>query len=477
MTTLMMKFGGTTLGTPSAMMRVLHIIKTEFSKWDQLILVISALEGVTDMLFEVARFAQVDNPRGYRRIVANLRTRHLAAIEQLPLSDLEREAVQADIDRLLFDLLDECQAVAQNGYDELTAEVCDGIVGVGEQLSVRIIAALLREHDMRAIALDGYEFMVTDGHFGIATPNMDATNHALQESVVPVLQAGIIPVITGYIGRTEKGQPTTLGRGGSEYSAALLSVALDVDEMWIWSNVDGMLSCDPQYSDNPRVIPHLSYSEVAELAYFGAHILHAKMVSPLEQKFIPLHIKGVDSKNESGTQIHNYAEPMKPHLKAVTSIAGIGIQGYQSGSPIQIIDTVRRTLSLYIKDHDVMVATQSSNASFVYFVFPPTTGIDNLKQICEKVSSALAKSHPGERWTVFEISVITLIGDNIHLIPKQIASVLSAMSEVPIFAMSQGASLSSFSMVIDPKNTLKAVQAAHDIVINTDLNSVPIPSS
>ena len=160
MTTLVMKFGGSAVGTVAALTQVLSIILHEVNHRDRLIVVASALDGVTDMLLEAAHLAQVANQRGYRRIAATLRTRHLALAEQLPLGTQERNALNADIDRLLFEMLDECQSVANNPNESLSPEISDRIIGVGEKLSARIIAALLRNNDLRGVAFDGTDVIV-----------------------------------------------------------------------------------------------------------------------------------------------------------------------------------------------------------------------------------------------------------------------------------------------------------------------------
>lgn len=267
-----MKFGGSSVGTISALTQVLHIILREQARWNRLILVTSALEGVTDALIQASHYANLGDRRGYRRITATLRIRHLALIEELPLNNTERNGLKADIDQLLFEMLNICQELADVSSDKNNigkADKITAIVGIGEHLATRIIAALLRNHNLRGVAIDSTDLIITEGKAGNATPNITLTNQRIEEHLHPILDSGIIPVITGFIGGTIEGKPTTLGRGGSDYTASIIAASVHADELWMWSIVDGLMTADPSNHESAQVIPELSYNEVAEFAYFG----------------------------------------------------------------------------------------------------------------------------------------------------------------------------------------------------------------
>ena len=229
MSTLVMKFGGAALGTSAGLAQVLRIIADERENWDRLLVVVSALDGVTDMLLDAAHFARIDHPRGYRRIAANLRTRHLALIDQLPLDRPDRNTLQADIDRLISSLLDDCRAIANNLNEELSPIHSDTVVALGERLSARIIAALLRQNDIRGVAVDGTDVLVTDDAHGNANPELGLTAQRVEAVLLPILQRDMVPVVTGYIGATAAGVTTTLGRGGTDYTASVLSALHKAD--------------------------------------------------------------------------------------------------------------------------------------------------------------------------------------------------------------------------------------------------------
>ncbi|MBC8100275.1 MAG: aspartate kinase [Armatimonadetes bacterium] len=331
MNTLIMKFGGSTIGTTTALSQVLSIVLYEQTRWDNVLLVVSALDGVTDALIEATHLAQLANRRGYRRITATLRTRHLALIEKLPLGAAERAALQADIDTLLYDMLNICQGIADNTTAPMSPATIDAVIGVGEKVAARIIATLLRQNNVRGVAIDTTDLIVTNEVFGNATPDLALTRARIQQNLLPMLARDIIPVLTGFIAGTQSGKPTTLGRGGSDYTASVLAACIQASEVWIWTDVDGIMSADPREIPQARVIPELAYAEMAELAYFGARVLHARMIIPLRDSRIPLRVKNVYKPQQPGTHIHQQA-PAIATLKAVTVIQGIALSAERSGS-------------------------------------------------------------------------------------------------------------------------------------------------
>jgi bifunctional aspartokinase / homoserine dehydrogenase 1 len=468
MTTLVMKFGGSSVGTTTALTQVLSIVLHEHEQWDRLILIVSALDGVTDALIEAAHLAQLGNQRGYRRIIANLRTRHLALIEELPLGTTERTALQADIDRLLFDLLDIYQIMAQTPADSVVPDKVDSTTGVGERLAARIISALLRQNDLRSVAIDATDLIVTDEAFGNATPNIDMTRELVLNNLLPMLDRKIIPVVTGFIGATPKGKPTTMGRGGSDLTASVLGVCSNADEVWIWTAVDGMMTADPREVIGAKVIPVLSYQEVAELAYFGARILHARMVTPLAQERIPLRIKNVYKPQQHGTLVHHSNQSRTRTLKAVTSIAGLGLMADRSGSLSPISLLVDQTLFTATHTHaDVMISSQSSTKSFVCFLIPTSAGPDAVHGARQLLLENLAENPETESWTVHPVSIITTISDRLDEWPELTAEVLQTLGKTRILGIAQGPSHCTLSIVVEPQDAEEALMVIHQLILNS----------
>lgn len=469
MGTLTMKFGGASVGTSTALSQVLSIIIHESKRWDRVLIVASALEGVTDMLLEAAQLAQLSNQRGYRRIAATLRTRHMALIEQLPLGNTERAALQADVDSLLFDMLDQCQVVANELSDELSPRISDSIVAVGERLSARIIAALLRQNGLRGVAVDGTDILITDDVHGNANPDIEQTGQRVNSVLLPMLERKIIPVVTGYIGATGEGKTTTLGRGGTDYTASVLSALVEADELWIWTDVDGMMSGDPREIEDAHVIDELNYNEVAELAYFGARILHAKMIVPLRERSLPLRIKNVFKPQETGTLVSHDESDEPPSLKAVTSIQGLALFRQESGSMAGITKMVGNTLfkTLGMRS-EVMISSQSSNSSFLCLVIPTSIGIDGVDRLQQAISEKMAEYPEKTPWTIQTLSVVTAIGNKLNKSPQLLAQVLDKLEDIEVHGLAVGPSNCSISVAISTNDTHRALEQIHRLTLKTD---------
>jgi len=466
MTTLVMKFGGASLGTSAGLAQVLRICADESQNWERLLIVVSALDGVTDMLLDAAHFARIDHPRGYRRIAANLRTRHLALIDQLPLDRPDRNTLQADIDQLISSLLDDCLAIANKFYEELSPIHSDALVAVGERLSARIIAALLRQNDIRGVAVDGTDLLVTDDVHGNANPELGPTAQRVNTVLIPILQRKMIPVVTGFIGATAAGATTTLGRGGTDYTASVISALLGADELWIWTDVDGMMSADPRRERNAQVIPSLSYSEAADFAYFGAKILHARMIAPLAEAGLPLRIKNIFEPKLVGTLVANETGAGNPAIKAVTSVQGLSLRRPTSGSLAGVTRLVGNTLfkTLGMRS-EVLIASQSSNSSFICLVIPTSIGIDGVDRLQQALRKKMAEYPEKMPWQIETISLVTAIGNNISSSPGLLAKVLAKLDDIPVLGLAVGPSNCSMTVAISQADSRAALARIHELTV------------
>ncbi len=468
MDTLVMKFGGSTVGTTTALTQVLSIVLHERERWNRMVLVVSALDGVTDSLIEAAHLAQLGNQRGYRRIVANLRTRHMALIDELPMGPTDRSALQTDIDRQFFDLLDSFQTMTSAPSTKSTHDVFDATIGVGEKLSARIIAALLRQNNLKSVAMDTTTLVVTDEVHGNATPNIQLTRDLIAANLLPLLDLEIIPVVTGFIGATPSGIPTTLGRGGSDFTASVLGVCVGAKEIWIWTDVDGMMSADPREIPDARVIPMLSYDEVAELAYFGARILHARMVGPLRQDHIPLRIKNVFRPQQIGTLVNDAAPNRSRSIKAVTSIPGLVLSAEHSDTLLPLGAMVDQIpLAALPNRVDVIASSQSSTRGLVCLLIPTTAGPDAGHTTRESLEHLLHKNPETQSWGIQPVSIITAISANLDQWPQATAGILQALGNIRILALAQGPSHCSLSLVLDTKDTDEALSQIHQLILNS----------
>lgn len=475
MGTLVMKFGGSAVGTTAALNQLASIVLYEHERWERLLLVVSALDGVTDALIEAASLAQVAQQRGYRRIVANLRRRHLALAENLTLGQSERQALLSTIDSLLYDMLDLCETLSEQPKLR-QSDALDSIIGVGERLSARIVAALLRHNGLRCVSLDTTEVVITDNVHGNATPNMMLTRERITSQLLPILDRGILPVITGFIGATATGMPTTLGRGGSDYTASILGVCADADEVWMWTDVDGIMSADPLDIPDARTITQLSYGEAAELAYFGARVLHSRMIGPLREQGVPLRLRNIFLPQAPGTIVKNEHAQADPGLHAVTSVPALGLSAEGSGSLASIAALVDDVFFAHTGNRaEVMIAAQTVEHTFVCFIVPTTAGPDAIHSLVALVQDRLEALPTTLEWHVHPVSVVTAVGAQIDANHEWGAKILQVLSGIRVLATSYSPTHCGMSVVVEPRGAETVLRRIHTLITKNASNSAPTP--
>lgn len=355
------KFGGTSVGDAACFANVADIIREHYHRSGAetgMVVVVSAMSGVTNQLIAGARAAAEGKDSLYREVKASLLNRHLTVVESLLTRNPQRLEVGGWVEDRLHELERFYRSIAMLG--ELTARGCDAVASFGEQLSARILAAVLCEQGMRAQVVLATELIVTDDHFGAATPIITLTRQRLQSQLKPLVERGVIPVVTGYIAATEKGVITTLGRGGSDYSAALIGAGLDADEVWIWSDVDGILTADPNLVPQARTLDQLSYTEAADLAYYGADVLHPKTIRPLMERRIPLRIVNSFNPTHPGTLIVESPSPDRKRFPAIISTTGLSLIALGSQDDSWALPLAARALEkLSDAGVDVLMFSQS----------------------------------------------------------------------------------------------------------------------
>ncbi|MGQ9554423.1 MAG: aspartate kinase [Anaerolineae bacterium] len=331
---LVMKFGGTSVADAE---RIAHVAQLVGAWWRRApadtvphaspAVVVSAMAGVTNTLIESGRLAAQGNTAAYQEKLAALREKHCTVADAL-LAAEERQGQRQFIESVITELSSLCASVALIG--ELPMRALDRIAGMGEKLSASQLAATLRAQGCPAQYVDATQVLVTDSTAGGATPLMEETRARAQAVICPILAAGAIPVITGYIGADARGVPTTLGRQAGDYSAAIFGAVLDAEEVWIWTDVDGILTADPKVVPQAHTLSELTYVEVAQLSYFGAEVLHPKTVRPLVDRGIPLRIRNTFNPDHPGTLVverstHQHSGPRAIITsKGLSAIAVVG---------------------------------------------------------------------------------------------------------------------------------------------------------
>jgi aspartate kinase len=465
-TTLVMKFGGTSVGSAEAIAQAAAIVGEQAPQWDRLLVIVSAMRGVTDALITGARTAADGDDQTYRGIVSDLRVRHTLVVAEL-LDDAEaRTEVLKTVDALLDEFATFCHSVQVLG--EVTPRAMDAISSLGERINAQVVAARLRQEGARSRALDATEVIVTDRTFQMAAPLLDLTRDRVAARLIPLLDKGLVPVVTGFIGATEDGVTTTLGRGGSDYSAAILGAALDADEVWIWTDVDGVMSADPRIVPDARVIPVLSYSEVGELAYFGAKVLHPKTIGPVVERGTPLWVKNTFNPTCPGTRIDREPQSTPGTVKAITAIEGLSMVTVEGRGMMGVPGIAARTFAAVASQGaSVLMISQASSEQSISFVIPTHAVSPVVAAVEEEMALELSRRDIDRVWAQDDVVIVTAVGAGIRGTPGVAARVFGALAkrDINVVAIAQGSSECSISMVVAAAQAQEAVQQLHEEVI------------
>eukprot|EP00727_Mastigamoeba_balamuthi_P004896 m51a1_g14404 putative aspartate kinase (469) ;mRNA; f:383788-385323 len=463
--TLVMKFGGTSVGTADAVRKTTAIIVNERLRWRHVVVVASALAGVTNTLLASATQAAAGDDCAHVKAAEKLRADHAAIVDALvPLPD--RLDVAKEVEALVAEFSHLCHAIYLLG--EASPRALDAVAGLGERMSVRMVSAVLRGLGVESRAVDATELIVTDDNFMSAHPDLEATRAKTQAVMLPLLNNGLVPVVTGFIGATPKGATTTLGRGGGDYSAAIIAAALPADEMWDWTDVDGVMTCDPRVVKQAHTIDELSDREVSELAYFGAKVLHPMTIRPVVDAGIALRVCNTFNPQHPGTRIVPHCVSVRNcSIKAVTAVRDLCVvkvqgHGVLAGPSI----SARAFGAVAMTGASVQLVTQSSSEQSICF-----TVLSSLAgAVVERLRATFANEllhHEVERvWASQPVSIVTAVGEGLIRTPGVAGKVLGALGErgISSMAIAQGSSDVSISVVVDARSTLDALLAIHDLI-------------
>jgi aspartokinase/homoserine dehydrogenase 1 len=345
----------------------------------------------------------------------------------------------------------------------------DAITSLGERINARILAAVLRQRGAKSEAVDATELIVTDDTFQNAVPLMEACRKRVTAGLGPLLDEGVIPVVTGFIGATESGITTTLGRGGSDYSAAILGDCLDADEVWIWTDVDGVMTADPRTIPEARVIPTLSASEVSELAYFGAKVLHPRTIWPVIERDIPLWVKNTFNPACPGTRVVRESENAPGAVKAVTAIKGLSQVMVEGRGMMGVPGIAARTFAAVASQGaSVLMISQASSEQSICFVIPAEMVSLVIQAIEKEMALELARRDVDRVWALDDVVIVTAVGTGIRGTPGVAARIFGALGQanINVIAIAQGSSECSISLVVAADVAADAVRQIHSEVIN-----------
>jgi len=441
---IVMKFGGTSVESEEAVRRVTGIVKRYQER--RPIVVVSAMGKTTNKLLAAAHEAAAGRRDQALALIDELRGQHL--MHGLALAG----AYSADLDRYIrthFEWLDDLvRGLAVVG--ELSPRSTDAIASVGERLSSLVVSFAFRAAGLDSQHVDSRSVVITDDRFMHAAPQLDETYARLKEKVQPIAETAVV-VMGGFIGATREGQTTTLGRGGSDYSASIIGAGVDAEEIQIWTDVDGMLTADPRVVPGGHRIKSISFAEAAEMAYFGAKVLHPATVLPAVEKNIPVVILNSRRPDVDGTRITSTALPCSNAVKSISSKRGVTILNVRSTRMLMAHGFLRRIFEVFDRFGTSVDMLATSEVS-VSLTLDEAEGID---AIIEELQ------HFGEVTVERDQAIVCLVGENIRHTPGIAGRAFQVLSSTNIRMISQGASLLNLGFVITDSELERVVTALH----------------
>jgi aspartokinase/homoserine dehydrogenase 1 len=454
------KFGGASLADSTAVRHAVEIVRRH--RPEPTVVVVSAMAGTTDALLAVAQQAGTGESRTVGSLIARLRSRHAEVARSL----LPGGRLRADALLFITDLFAELEALAQGLrlLRELTPRTTDYLVSRGERLSARLVAAALEAGGARARYVDALDLIHTDAAFGQAAPDYARTDRAVQRVLGPLLAKGVVPVVPGFLGATPDGEIATLGRGGSDLTATLLARGLGAARVSLWKDVPGLLTADPRVVPDARVIPQLHAREAAELAYYGAKVLHPRALIPVAGRRIPVFVRPFADAHSPGTEVSERVGAGRNPVKALTAALGQALLTVTGNGMLGVPGIAARTFAaLHGRGISVSLISQASSEHSICFSVP--------EPLAEEARAALEREFRGEigREEIDGVEVspgmatIAVVGLGMHGTPGIAAGVFSALAAggINVVAIAQGSSELNISVVVEARQAADAQRRIH----------------
>lgn len=452
------KFGGSSVGSPEALERVLTIIEDK-RKHDRVVVVVSAFRGVTDQLLEMAALAERSDS-SYRDILNGIEKRHIDTINSIvPVTN--RSNVITDFKIMLNELEDVLQGISL--VQELSDKTRDFIVGFGERFSASILTAGLQNRGIHSVFTDTRKLIKTDTNFGAARVITSSTYMNIKEYARAHDDAVI--VATGFISSSEKNESTTLGRGGSDYTASLFGAALGAKIIEIWSDVDGLMTADPRKVERAFSVEYASYEEAMELSHFGAKVIYPPTIQPALKSGIPILIKNTFKPDHPGTLIQGKREQKSGIIRGISSIENIALITIKGSGMIGVSGVAARIFNALAGERiNIILITQSSSEHTISLAVMPDQAHTAKASIEVEFTEEIKNDIIDEIRIEKDLSAIAVVGDNMRQIPGIAGRVFYALGRngINIVAIAQGSSERNISFVVDRKNEKKAMNTIHD---------------
>jgi len=456
---LVMKFGGTAIDSPDKVRHVAQLVKSH-KKGNDIVCVVSAVRGMTDGLLSIADSVKRGDKSSIDEFVEKSSKIHVDIAQGISDKKLKGEAVAA-VEKIISELQDVLGGIVLLG--EVTPKSLDYLMSFGERLSTPIVSFALQDIGIRSDHLTGKEAgILTDSNFGEARPLIDTTKLRVNHKLEPLLKQDSVPVVTGFIGADQYGNTTTIGRGGSDYTATIIAASINADEVWLWSDVDGLMTADPKIVKDAQVLKEVSFSEAMEMALFGAKYMHPRALEPVIETKIPLRIRNTFNIKHPGTVItQNPSKESQKIVKSVSAIRHTALIDVSGGGMVGAPGTAARIFDTLAKNRvNIMMISQSPSESSISMVVR--------KSDLDKATTTLELNLLGKVIKQVkvndDVAVIAVVGSGMRGIKGVAAKVFGAVAKhgVNVIMITQGSSELNLAFVVNDSNCGQAVQALHD---------------
>ncbi|MDF2737839.1 MAG: thrA [Nitrososphaeraceae archaeon] len=460
-----MKFGGSLLDNENKLNNVINIIKSYYSLDNEIVVIISALHGITDKILDLCNHIKKVNKNSLSLFIKNIEFVHQSLIEKIILDEKEKSKLMQLINNLINEFRDVLLGISILG--EVTPKSQDYLLSFGERLSTPIISYALNSAGLKSNYLNGKEVgILTNSHFGDAKPLMDTTKLRIHHKIEPLLREKTIPVVTGFIGCDQNGNITTIGRGGSDYTATIIAAGINADEVWLWNDIDGLMTADPKIVKNAIVLEEVSVLEALELSMFGSKYMHPRALEPVMDSKIAVRIRNANNIDHPGTLITQTPSfNSNKIVKSITVIRNTALIDVSGGELIGTPGTAAKIFDALAKNRvNIMMISQTPSESSITMVVK--------KQDIDKAIITLELNFLGKlikRIDVSEnVAVIAVVGLGMRGIKGVAARTFGAVAKknINVIMITQGSSELNLAFVIEDKNCEEAVNALHQEFIN-----------
>ena len=441
-----MKFGGTSVGNVAAFERVHHVVSTQIAR--RPVVVTSAMTKVTDALLDAFGIAKNGDAEAAFALLERQLARHVQVADHF-IPGGNRSAFDTELQYAREELADLLTRTSRRSLP--LSMLKDAIVSYGEQLSSRLLAEVLKAKGIKARQFDSRRLVVTDDEFGAAQPIWEETRDLIQLDLRPSVEAGEVPVMGGFIAGNRAGETTTLGRGGSDYSAALVAAALEASELQIWTDVTGVMTCDPRICADARTVPVLSYEEAAELAYFGAKVLHPKTIKPAVDHRIPVRVCNTFEPEAVGTMVLDESGELPSRIKSIAHKKNITILRITSARMLGSYGFMSAVFQVFERYRTVIDVISTSEVSIALT-------LDDAAEI-EKIVADLSRL--GDVEVDPGYAVICVVGDGLRASKGLASKIFSTIEDVSIALVSHGASAVNLTFVVKEDAAAEVIRKLH----------------